>query len=606
MEEHDALGAGNNDNVPPLQVDDVAHGAAAVIHDLAAADDTPPAATADPPAASAGNTPAASDPASVSPRPRIRAPRDSDEDAESGQGQDEREARARHERAIAAAQASREAKRAQALREAQATEATLALLAAQDKEREKTAARLAELQNVQQERLDALLAGQLELEQREREKEAAGRTGMAISGVQTERSQKTNAKPVREQRIPRVHPFQGQEFFGISPRTGRAAFTVDPSEGNDPNRNTEPNLQANQPESVHDPLNPDLNLDHPSVADLFRDFTINRRPMPKDMSRVREEAQEKERINAPRQKLEKSEKLQNPRDFLLVIQYFNLIDGLITRKYWSGSVEQWCLEQILPGSPAASKINEALRGVLRKPDLNYFSCMDEYQKFILAVFFVGSDPFQVVEDHMSLITLHPNEAPSASNTCTTLGFTNRIQDLAAFVPDGQKYPEGILIARIRTRLPLYVRSKLIEIETHTKIFLTTFDQLKPVLERIDAQFQAAIEKQKRKGKVAWDKLNQTMTPGHPKRKAADAALTALYTSNKKGAGGRHNPSRKLDKRPPCAHCKKPGHNESTCWIKFPDKKPDFKSRNKRAETPTAAALQALTAQVAALSAAANN
>ena len=598
MDDQNVLGAGNDDNPVDMQVDHVADGAAAVINDLAAAADASPAAAADPHAAAAGNASAASDPAAVSPRARYRAPHDSDEDAESGEGQEERDARARHDRALAAERALRASRNAQALNEAQATEATVALLEAQEQEREVVAARIAELQT--------LLAGQLELEQLQARSDperrgspeptgsVSGRTGMAISGVQAERPQKPNSKHVRrtEQRTSRVlvppMPFQGQESFAISPRTGRA---VDP---------TDPTLQANQP----DPLNPDLNLDHPSVADLFRDFTINRRP--KDMGRVRVEQGEKERIIAPKKSQKDSEKLQNPRDFLLVIQYFNLIDGLITRKYWSGSVEQWCLEQILPGSPAASKINEALRGVVRQPDLNYFSRMDEYQKFILAVFFVGSDPFQVIEDHMSLITLHPNSAPSASNTCTTLGFTNRMQDLAAFVPDGQKYPKGILIARIRSRLPLHVRSKLIEIEMHTKIFLTTFAQLKPVLERIDAQFQTAQDKQTAKGRAIWEKAKTfgTQPNLHPKRKAADAAITALHHA-KKSAGGRQNPSHKLDKRPPCAHCKKPGHNESTCWIKFPNMKPDFKPRNKRAEAPSAADFQALAAQVAALSAATN-
>lgn len=224
-----------------------------------------------------------------------------------------------------------------------------------------------------------------------------------------------------------------------------------------------------------------------------------------------------------------------------------------------------------------------------------------YKKFVLAVFFVGYDPNTVVEDHMSLITLHPNSLPTASNTCTTLGFANRMQDLAAFVPEGQKYPEGILLSRIRARLPAYVKAKLTEIEMHNKTFLTTFDLMKPVLERIDAKFQTD-KAQKDKGQRFLDK-----TKNHsPKRKAHDAALTSMQAS-KKGSnhqtGGKQNPSYKLDKRPSCTHCKKPGHNESTCWIKYPEKRPNYKPRN--GPDSTSVALQALAAQVAALTAASN-
>ena len=602
MDNQNVLGAGNDGNAVDMQVDDIADGAAAVLDNLAAAAGSP-AAAADPHPAATGIASAASDPAAVSPRPRnrgISAPRDSDEDAESGEGRDELEARARHERilaahnrALAAEQALRTGRNAQAVREAQATEATVALLEAQENEREVVAARIAELQT--------LLAGQLELEQLAIEPErrefseptgsVSGRSRLAISGVQTVRPQKSNADANAKQvkhterttQVPVLTvPPQGEDSYNIRPRVGRATI----------NDNTDP-----------------FPTDQPTVADLFRDFTIERRQAPKNLDRVRVEQEEKERMNPPRKSLKDSEKLQNPSDFLLVIQHFNLIDGLITRKYWSGSVEQWCLEQILPGSPAASKINEALRGVVRQPDLNYFSLMTEYKKFILSVFFVGSDPFQVIEDHMSMITLHPQLAPSASNTCTTLGFTNRVQDLAAFVPDNQKYPEGILIARIRTRLPLYVRSKLTEIEMHTKIFLTTFDQLKPVLERIDAQFQSNVEKMKEKGQKIWDKArNLKPHPNAFKRKAADAAITVMHSSKKNAhqqSGGRQNPNHKLDKRPPCAHCKKPGHNESTCWIKFPHMKPDFKPRIKYEEAPSAADFKALAAQVAALSAATN-
>jgi hypothetical protein len=36
-------------------------------------------------------------------------------------------------------------------------------------------------------------------------------------------------------------------------------------------------------------------------------------------------------------------------------------------------------------------------------------------------------------------------------------------------------------------------------------------------------------------------------------------------------GGRRN-KRKLDNRPPCAHCHKPGHSIDSCWEKYPDKR----------------------------------
>lgn len=303
----------------------------------------------------------------------------------------------------------------------------------------------------------------------------------------------------------------------------------------------------------------------------------------------------KEALTPPKQKLKDGDKLQDSRDLLHVLHHVRLTTKLVIRKTWSGPVEAWVLEQVLPDSRASYKIDEALCSLLPHDDMNYFKDMDDYKLFLRKIFFVGRATHSVIEEHWNKVTLRPNEPETASNRKTTLGYANLIQELVDFAPEGEKYPESIILARIRGRLPVHVRTKLTEIELHTKIFLTTFDQLKPVLEQIDAQFQSEQSKKEKK------------PPASPaKRKAAEASLSMMHTPAKNrnsNSGGKQ--SNKLDKRPPCNHCKKPGHNESTCWIKYPDKKPNFKPRNNGNEAPTAAAFQALAAQVAALTAATN-
>ncbi len=60
-----------------------------------------------------------------------------------------------------------------------------------------------------------------------------------------------------------------------------------------------------------------------------------------------------------------------------------------------------------------------------------------------------------------------------------------------------------------------------------------------------------------------------------KRPVHEAALQASEV-----VGGRSNKFRKVDNRPLCSFCSKPGHNAEACWVKYLDKKKSFLSRGK--------------------------
>jgi hypothetical protein len=64
-----------------------------------------------------------------------------------------------------------------------------------------------------------------------------------------------------------------------------------------------------------------------------------------------------------------------------------------------------------------------------------------------------------------------------------------------------------------------------------------------------------------------------------KRPAREAALQASEV-----VGGRSK-FRKVDNRPLCSFCSKPGHNAEACWVKYPDKKKSFLSREKTLSKP---------------------
>ena len=58
--------------------------------------------------------------------------------------------------------------------------------------------------------------------------------------------------------------------------------------------------------------------------------------------------------------------------------------------------------------------------------------------------------------------------------------------------------------------------------------------------------------------------------------------------------------RKVDNRPLCTHCSKPGHSIADCWMKYPDKKKFYHSKGRGPSQPafplnnvTAASLQAM-------------
>jgi hypothetical protein len=65
-----------------------------------------------------------------------------------------------------------------------------------------------------------------------------------------------------------------------------------------------------------------------------------------------------------------------------------------------------------------------------------------------------------------------------------------------------------------------------------------------------------------------------------KRPAHDAFLQ----NTEVGEGSRHK-GRRIDNRPLCSHCNKPGHIADNCWVKFPDKKKAFNARGRGPAQP---------------------
>ena len=93
----------------------------------------------------------------------------------------------------------------------------------------------------------------------------------------------------------------------------------------------------------------------------------------------------------------------------------------------------------------------------------------------------------------------------------------------------------------------------------------------------------------------------------PKKRKTDARIQSMasrgdkqprYDARTPYKGG----NKRVDNRPACSHCNKPGHHVDSCWVLHPDKLAEFKARRDARRNPAAlppAQLQAITAQVAA-------
>ena len=70
-------------------------------------------------------------------------------------------------------------------------------------------------------------------------------------------------------------------------------------------------------------------------------------------------------------------------------------------------------------------------------------------------------------------------------------------------------------------------------------------------------------------------LESKTSPNTSNKRVATEALKAAEVD----VGSRRN-KRKLDNRPLCPHCHKPGHSTDSCWEKYPDKKKAYNARGR--------------------------
>ena len=70
-------------------------------------------------------------------------------------------------------------------------------------------------------------------------------------------------------------------------------------------------------------------------------------------------------------------------------------------------------------------------------------------------------------------------------------------------------------------------------------------------------------------------LESKTSPNTSNKRVATEALQAAEVD----VGSRRN-KRKLDNRPPCSHCHKPGHSIDSCWEKYQDKKRAYNARGR--------------------------
>ena len=122
---------------------------------------------------------------------------------------------------------------------------------------------------------------------------------------------------------------------------------------------------------------------------------------------------------------------------------------------------------------------------------------------------------------------------------------------------------------------------LVEWELNNNQVINRYDVLMPCLHRQDVLFADSIDPKR------------SPTPFN-KRTAFEAPLQVAEVV------GDFKKSRKVDSRPLCTHCSRPGHSIDICWMKYPDKKKSFNAKGCGPSQPalflnnvTTASLQAM-------------
>ena len=268
------------------------------------------------------------------------------------------------------------------------------------------------------------------------------------------------------------------------------------------------------------------------------------------VDRFRENTITKDLIQAPRFQLPDNKKLSSHTDLLLLIEHDSKLRQHVARKLWSPVVEAWVLEQVLEGSTAHSKIVTSIRA-LAQNKATIFPSLQAYFSHVFLVFFENKDLMLVIEEHMQKITLNYDGKDDAVNRRTTLGFSNRYQDIASYAPTHSRYPEQLLIAKVRLALPPGVQKQLKKMELHDGHMLNTFSALEPALNRIDQDHQtdrAAASKKR----ASSDSDISAMDTDHSEHQQQQQKRVTFRTADTK-----YPPST-------CSRCNKKGHTAANC------------------------------------------
>jgi hypothetical protein len=302
--------------------------------------------------------------------------------------------------------------------------------------------------------------------------------------------------------------------------------------------------------------------DSPAEADK-RD-RIRKRKNLRLIERKKLDAEAKDAVMAPSDSLPPKRQLGDHYDFLAVLIFLMDLEEMVLRKEWGSAVEAWVFRQFERGSRALSAFNVYLKsGLGLQPNSKcYFRDFRHFRETIIRLFFTSlKDPIMVIENSVKRIKL-TQAGPDGPTTPTTLeGFCNTLRFLFNQAPEDALYPERQQVARIRERLPKQVEVYLLEWEVSNNQVVNRYDVLMPCLHRQDVLFADSL-------------VSKGASTSSNKRPANDTALQVAEVV------GDFKKGRKVDNRPLCSHCSKPGHSVDACWMKYPEKKKTFHSKGR--------------------------
>ena len=223
---------------------------------------------------------------------------------------------------------------------------------------------------------------------------------------------------------------------------------------------------------------------------------------------------------------------------------------MVVRKDWGSPVEMWVFRQFEKGSKAHTAFHVYLKsgqGLQLNRDLKcYFRDFAHFKEVILRLFVTKlRDPIAVIEKNLKRIKLTLTGTDGPTTPTTLEGFCNTLRFLFNQAPAEASYPERQQVSRIRECLPKQVETYLLEWEVNNAQVINRYDVLMPCLHRQDVLFSDFQE-------------SKTPPSSSNKRPATEAAIQVAEV-----VGG-HKKGRKLDNRPLCSFCSKPGHLVDAC------------------------------------------